>query len=180
MRLSRDSRENAAWAEQFQQRAQQRIAALAEEAVDSMGGIVWANDPDYDTLEDLVAYLREYAANFFAETCVNVRFDLPNKLPVHEVSGFFRRHVVMFLKEALQNVSKHADANQVSIRLVLREGEFEMDVCDNGRGLVVSQSEQSGNGLANMQHRIRELSGRFEIQSHPGGGTRVRAVVPLR
>jgi signal transduction histidine kinase len=97
----------------------ERIASIAGDAVDSIGEIVWANNPEYDTLPDLVAYLREYAANFFADTAIELALDFPDPTPADTVTGLFRRHLVLLLKEALQNVSKHANSRRVEIRLTL-------------------------------------------------------------
>ncbi len=157
----------------------ERIATIAGEAVDSIGGIVWANDPDYDTLEDLIAYVREYAANFFADSPIQVRFEFPECVPSWPVTGFFRRNLVMLMKEALQNVSKHAQASHLTVRVALGEGLLEMCVVDNGRGFPSNGGDQSGNGLANMRQRVSELQGRCEISSTPGQGTTIRASVPL-
>ncbi len=158
----------------------ERIAAIASEAVDDLGEIVWANNPEFDTLEDLVAYLREHAASYFAETEVKVSLDFPETVPARTVTGLFRRHLVLVMKEALQNVTKHANARQVHIRLTLRETGLEWSVRDNGRGLPPENLRPSGNGLANMRHRVSELNGILEIESMPGGGTEVRGAVPWK
>jgi signal transduction histidine kinase len=157
----------------------ERIATIAEEAVDNIGEIVWANNPEYDTLEDLVAYLREYAANCFADTNVHVRCQFPDVVPCRTVSGLFRRHLVLLMKEALHNVAKHADARQVDVRLSLREGTLELAVMDDGRGLPAEGAMRQGNGLTNMRARVDELEGEFLINSEVGKGTKIHVVVPL-
>ena len=52
-----------------------------------IGEIVWANNPEYDTLEDLAAYLREYAANFFAGTGITAHLDFPDEISPCAVTG---------------------------------------------------------------------------------------------
>ncbi|MHC1764095.1 MAG: two-component regulator propeller domain-containing protein [Verrucomicrobiia bacterium] len=157
----------------------ERIAAIAGDAVDSIGAIVWANNPEFDTLEDLVAYLRELAAGYFAEVPTTIRFDFPETVPSWPVSGMFRRNLVMLVREALQNVSKHAGADLVSFRVALRNNRVELDLSDNGRGLPVSGAFSAGNGLSNMRQRISELQGEFEVNSQPSQGTTIRARIPL-
>ena len=94
-------------------------------------------------------------------------------------NGLFRRHLVLLTKEALQNVSKHAEARHVTVRVTLPNGRLELSVTDDGRGLPEEPERPFGNGLHNMRQRVTELKGTLEIVSHPGGGTAIRAVIPL-
>jgi len=178
VRLSADAGRLASQPDRVQQQAR-RIAELAGEAVDQIGEIVWANNPAYDNLEDLVAYLREYAANFFAETLFQVEFKFPESVPSQPVSGMFRRHLVLVVKEALQNISKHSQATTVRIQLDLRPGWLQLSIDDNGRGLAAENRERSGNGLTNMRLRISELNGTIDIVSAPGRGTALKVGVPI-
>lgn len=156
-----------------------RIASLAEEAVAHLGEIVWANNPKYDTLEDLVAYLREFAAQYFQLTSVRVQLDFPEAVPARPVTGLFRRHLLLLTKEALQNVAKHAGASRVALRLALAGDQLELSVADNGRGLPGKGETPFGNGLTNMRQRVAELGGAFDLKSQPGNGAEIRIVVPL-
>jgi signal transduction histidine kinase/ligand-binding sensor domain-containing protein len=168
----------AASAERVRRRVQ-HISRIAEEAVDSIGGLVWANNPEYDTLEDLVAYLREYAANYLAESGIQTHFQLPETVPALPVTGLCRRNLVMLVKEALQNVRKHADASRVALRITVEDGVLELEVADDGQGLSTNEAGRAGNGLANMRERVAELDGEVRIESHPGKGTRIQVRVPL-
>lgn len=164
-----------------------QIASIAGEAIDNISEIVWANNPKYDTLEDLVAYLREYAAKFFAATSLQVRFDFPDAVPPRRVSGVFRRHLLLLVKEALQNIIKHAAASQVRFRLAHSDGLLELRIADNGRGFSLknetgngsADGPHPGNGLDNMRHRVTELNGTFDLQSESGKGTELRVSIPL-
>ena len=158
----------------------ERIAAIAGEAVDNIGDIVWANNPEYDTLEDLVAYLREHAASFFANTGMAVHLHFPETVPDCAVTGWFRRHLVLLLKEALLNVSKHADARQVSVRLSLSEGQIQLFVADDGKGFLEEETRRFASGLANMRQRANELKGALVINSQPGKGTQLSMTVPIQ
>lgn len=178
VRLSADAGRMASQPDRVQQQTH-RIAELAGEAVDQIGEIVWANNPAFDNLEDLVAYLREYAANFFAETRFQVDFKFPDAVPSQPVSGMFRRHLVLVVKEALQNISKHSEASHVSIELGLIPGRLQLSISDDGRGLSAESRERTGNGLTNMRLRIAELKGNIDILSSPGNGTTLKLEVPI-
>ncbi len=156
-----------------------RIASLAEEAVAHIAEIVWANNPKYDTLEDLVAYLREYAARFLEATPIQGQFDFPEAVPDRIVTGLFRRHLLLLVKEGLQNVIKHAGAHHVRLRLALPGERLELTISDDGRGLADAEGSARGNGLPNMRYRVSELNGSFDLRSAPGQGTEIRIDVPL-
>jgi len=87
-------------------------------------------------------------------------------------------------------VVKHAAAREVRVVLTLEPGSFRLAVVDNGRGLAPAGADAagvgasarlaSGNGLANMAHRLEEIGGRCEVRGAPGAGTSVTFVVPVK
>ncbi len=157
----------------------QRIAEVAETALDHIGEIVWVNNPHYDTLEDLIAYLREHAANFLAATNTHAHFDFPATVPARPVPGPFRRHLLLLVKEALQNIVKHAGAKEVRLALTLRDSSLDLLIADDGCGLPANVVSRPGNGLLNMRQRARELGGTLQLESLPGRGTEIRLRAPL-
>jgi signal transduction histidine kinase len=80
--------------------------------------------------------------------------------------------------EALQNISKYAEATSVLLRLHEEDGCLRFEVRDDGRGFDVA-STASGAGCQNMRDRLEALDGRLEIHSAPGEGTSVVGVVPV-
>jgi signal transduction histidine kinase len=155
------------------------IAATARQALQEVGEIVWANNAKFDTLENLVCYLREHAARRLDDGGMRADLDFPEHIPLQPVSGLFRHHVLLFLKEALTNVVKHSKAGEVVVLLVLQDDALELTVSDNGRGVAAGASRAAGNGLGNMRERAEQLGGTFEMESRPGGGTTVRLRAPL-
>lgn len=81
--------------------------------------------------------------------------------------------------EALQNVSKYADASAVNVRLAQDDGSLVFAVVDDGHGFDPA-STPPGMGLQNMRDRIEALGGQLEITSAPGRGTMVTGRVPLQ
>lgn len=156
-----------------------RIATVAEAAVNHLGEIVWANNPKYDTLQDLVAYLREYAANYLAAAAIEVRFQFPERVDRRPVHGLFRRHVLLLLKESLHNIAKHAKASLVVVTLTLAADRLELRIRDNGRGLPGGAGQDAGNGMTNMRQRAAELKGKLEFRSPAEGGTEIWLLAPL-
>lgn len=85
-------------------------------------------------------------------------------------------------QEALTNVTKHAQAHEVRMRLLAHEGRLRMSLLDDGRGFDVTAlaaDPRRGIGLDNMRERLASVGGTLRMVSAPGRGTRLVAEVPL-
>jgi signal transduction histidine kinase len=80
------------------------------------------------------------------------------------------------VSESLTNASKYAAAESIRIRVAPEDGALLVEIADDGRG---GADATAGTGLRGLADRIDALSGRFELESPAGAGTRVRAVLPL-
>jgi signal transduction histidine kinase len=92
--------------------------------------------------------------------------------------GLFR-----IAQEGVRNAERHAGAEHVEVGLRFEAGTVELTVVDDGRGLpatAVADGEPRGLGLVGMGERAALLGGRFEIDSKPARGTRLRAQIPAR
>jgi signal transduction histidine kinase len=84
------------------------------------------------------------------------------------------------VQEALQNLRKHSGAARAEVRLIRRADRIFVSIHDQGKGFDMSDMKaHEGLGVQSMGERARLLSGRFEIHSKPGRGTRVEAAIPL-
>ena len=122
--------------------------------------------------------LAQYAYAFADRTDLEIQFNqegqpqLLDPLVIH--------HVLQLYREALNNVSKHADANLVSTRLVWVDGGFELGIKDDGRGLKSQSMQADGHyGLQFMAERVEELNGEISVNSIDGEGTSITISVPL-
>jgi signal transduction histidine kinase len=101
-----------------------------------------------------------------------------------------RHNLLLTLKEALNNVVKHANATEVFIRVAVEPELFTLTVTDNGRGMPaeliavargdVASVRPDGNGLRNMRQRIESIGGRFELRRPAGGGTEVTVTLRIQ
>jgi signal transduction histidine kinase len=84
-------------------------------------------------------------------------------------------------KEALTNVSRHAQTNQAEIEVIYGPDQVSLCVTDSGQGFNVNEnlSPPRGWGLAGMRERAESVGGIFQIQSMPGQGTMVKVMIPL-
>lgn len=85
-------------------------------------------------------------------------------------------------QEALTNVAKHADAQAVHVRLRGKLGRAELDVVDDGRGFLPTEGGSTNGrhfGLSAMRERVGAVGGSLHVESRPGGGTTLTAMVPI-
>lgn len=81
-----------------------------------------------------------------------------------------------FACEALTNALKHGMAASVEVRVHHDHGWLSLEVGDDGIGFEPLDTPRRG--LANLEDRAAALGGRFELESRPGAGTRVRCRLP--
>ena len=87
-----------------------------------------------------------------------------------EATGYF------VFAEAVTNAQKHASAEAIIVRCEVLDGELYVEVADDGIGGAV---EMAGSGLQGLRDRVEAVGGVFGVDSAPGRGTKVRAVIPL-
>ena len=153
-----------------------KIIASARASVQAMDEIVWAVNPENDTLEGLVEYLSHYADEFFEDSDVRCRLELPVRLPARTLSAEIRHDLFLVVKEAFNNVAKHAHATEVRVQVSAAGSRLGIQLEDNGRGFVpaAAHNGRHGNGLGNMAKRLAAHGGNLEIISAPGKGTQIR------
>jgi len=90
------------------------------------------------------------------------------------------------IQEACNNAVKHSKSKKIYVKLSFMENSIEIEVEDNGIGFDISRVEQRsmedflhGFGLSTMKERTKLLSGTFNIDTKPGGGTKVCVCVPV-
>ena len=156
-----------------------QIFETARETTRSLDEIVWAINPSNDTLEGLANYACKYAQEYLALAGLRYRVNLPVQLPATGIPPEVRHNVFLALKEAVNNVVKHAQASEVWIRLRLSPENFILEIEDNGRGIGNQAAPQNRNGLRNMKKRMDDIRGEFSISGGAGSGTIVRLTVPI-
>lgn len=157
----------------------ERIGTQVRTAVVALDEIVWATNPGDDNLPRFAEYAGRFADECFENTAVRCWQEMPTDLPKLPLRADVRHNVFLAVKEALNNVLKHAGATEVWLRLKLANAEIGLEIEDNGRGFEPEAAPPGSNGLDNMKSRLAECGGSVQIASAPGQGTRIRLVFPL-
>ncbi|MCX7906906.1 MAG: hypothetical protein N2561_05140 [Bacteroidetes bacterium] len=160
----------------FLDRASDRLRALAY----SLADLVWSLDPRYDTLWDWVLRVRSLAAMVLGdELSWRVHVGLPEaEARALVLPSGVRFHLLRLLKEALYNVRRHAQAQQVEVALHRVGRELFLCVADDGLGFDPEALPRRG-GLRHIELRVRILKGRWNLHTAPGSGTRIEVWVSL-
>jgi signal transduction histidine kinase len=154
------------------------ISETAQQLVKSLEETVWTVNPRNDTLPHLISYIGQFAVKFLRTAEIVCDLDVPDDPPTLPVSADLRHHLLLAMKEALTNVVRHSGATRVMLGVKLTATMLELRLEDNGRGFTAVSTDADADGLRNMQQRMIQIGGRFDIQSGPAGGTRVSLVLP--
>ncbi|MEY2598343.1 MAG: hypothetical protein RLZZ142_602 [Verrucomicrobiota bacterium] len=156
------------------------ISHAARTVSSTLDGIVWTVNPHNDSLERLVGYLGEFASEFTSTVGLDLELSLPKNVPSLPLSADTRHHILLSVKEALNNTAKHASASKIRLAVTTSPSLLQIELSDNGQGFEPSSIAASSNGLQNMRQRLQSLGGSCTLSSTPGEGTSLRFSLPLQ
>ncbi|HEU5071431.1 MAG TPA: ATP-binding protein [Verrucomicrobiae bacterium] len=157
----------------------QAITEKARALVSALDVIVWAVNPEANSLQSLADYLSGYAADYLAASGIVCRFKIPVSLPDRMLDGQVRHDLFLAVKEALHNVVRHSGASEVEFQLEADVQGIRIVITDNGRGFEPGELGAEGHGLRNLPERLARTGGTCEIASRTGAGTRVTIFAPV-
>lgn len=131
----------------------------------------------------LSAALRWYTSRIQEHSAISIRVDIHGE--EKELDEAMKIAVFRIIQESLNNIIKHAQASNVNIHVAFEEKDVRIHVFDNGIGFDPDQvkkrrSSRPSLGLAGMEERAVLLGGTVSIQSRPGYGTEVEAMIPCQ
>lgn len=121
----------------------------------------------------MTGYVQDFEDRFGLRVELECATDLP-AMPVRTQAELLR-----IAQEALTNARRHADATIVRVSADTENGRLWLSVMDNGRGFDQSAVQANSFGLAAMRERAALIGGTLEVDSAPGGGTRVLVTANL-
>jgi len=157
-----------------------QITGVTCELMRAMDEIVWAVNPQNDTLDSLMNYLCDYADEYLRPAGMRLRINVPASLPAWYLTAEVRHNLFLAVQEILNNIVKHSRATEVYFGLQLEAASATVTIRDNGQGFQFDPASpgrsstprfSGGNGLDNLQKRAAALGGQCVIHSAPGQGT---------
>ncbi|CAN5554256.1 hypothetical protein BH10BAC2_BH10BAC2_40820 [soil metagenome] len=140
------------------------IQKSATEMVQNLNDLVWAINPEEDSLQKIIDRLQEYASNMAVLKNMKTKFCIQDKLSKLNIPVEQRRNIYLFGKEAINNAVKYSNASLLELTIKEIDDKLEFAVTDNGKGFNTTTIKR-GNGLDNMQKRADEIGALFTIQS---------------
>jgi len=154
------------------------IAERARRLIAALDVIVWAVDPEENSLQSLADYFNGFVDEYLSHQGIVCRFDIPVEFPEISLDGNLRHDLFLAVKEALHNIVRHAQASEVQFGMTLAGGVLEIVIADNGKGFETTV-EHDGHGVKNLSDRLEKLGGTCRIESQTGAGTTVRFQLSL-
>jgi signal transduction histidine kinase len=130
----------------------------------------------------LPGLINDTVERFQRETGITARFH--TELHELKMPQPVCREVARIVQEALVNVRKHSQAKQVLVRLGAMNGNWKVEIEDDGRGFPFSgrfsqdELDSLGKGPVVIKERVRLIEGKLTIESNPGRGSRLEVIVP--
>jgi len=150
----------------------EKISNSANEVLNKMNAIVWSMNSSNDTLDSLISYIRAYTIEFFDGTQIECKVNMPEEIPFHEISGDKRRNIFLCVKESLNNVLKHSKASRIKIDIEVNH-KLKIKIADNGVGIEQEKIRRFGNGLKNIERRMKGIGGSYTIANNNGSETKL-------
>jgi ligand-binding sensor domain-containing protein/two-component sensor histidine kinase len=157
----------------------QRISEEVQASSQAMDDIIWSVNSRNDSLPEVMARMRRYAAELFDTSNINCHLLLDENSANKKLSMEQRRDIYLIYKEALNNIHKHAHANNVWIEVNQNQNYLSLKIKDDGKGFDTGLSTHR-NGLKNLRSRVEKWNGKITIQSEENKGTGIEIKIPLK
>jgi ligand-binding sensor domain-containing protein/two-component sensor histidine kinase len=147
--------------------------------MEKMDDIVWSINPMNDNLEQLFMRVKAFAAKLFEAKNINYTIEVSENIHAVLLNMEKRQHVYLIVKEAINNMVKHAQCSVSKIKVNVENGNLKINISDNGIGYDVVQ-KSNGNGLLSMHSRAKALKANLTIVSTPHQGTSITLIVKIK
>jgi signal transduction histidine kinase len=152
-----------------------KAKGLARESLAEARRSVRALRPSILEEVNWVDALQETTQRLTHSSGLNVHWEIEPLLP--SLPSFTETELYRIAQESMTNIVRHANANQVWVRIRQRGAGVEMEIQDDGVGFDPTQTAGGGFGLLGMRERAEKIGATLELTSQPSQGTTIRAVL---
>ncbi len=144
------------------------IAVACRKIVASLSEIIWSMQPSNNNLQQLFIHIKEQLSELLEYTDINYSINFPEKFINQNLDSNTTRNIILVCKEVVNNAVKYSQCTSFMFSIKIIEKSFLIDIADNGIGFNV-KSKNSGNGLNNIQYRVKQIGGISSVQSNNKG-----------
>lgn len=154
-----------------------RIGESSQKVQRSLSDIVWTTKQTEDNFDNVLVKMKEFTSEMLEMKDIFYTFNT-DSLPEVKLSPSKQYNFYLIFKEAINNIVKYSNADEVTIELSRQNDDLILNITDNGIGFD-EKNIKSGNGLGNMRKRAESLGGEIEIDSKCQEGTQIRLAIPV-
>ena len=154
-----------------------KISDFTKDTIIELRDTIWAMNSSEISFEDLQIRISNFIekANDVSENSI-FKFTIDANLNNIKLSSITGMNIYRTIQEAVNNALKHASAPEIVVAISAINDKINILITDNGFGFN-KDAVMQGNGLQNMQKRIEEIGGTFNIKSEPGKGTKISILI---
>jgi len=157
-----------------------QTSEISRNLVSNMNDLIWVLKPEKESLEEVVATLREKLTRIFENSTLQFNFTANIEESKQVVNSVLRRNMLLLLKELSNNSLKHAAAKTVLVHISSRDNRINIDYSDDGKGFNLEEVAEKGNGLRSIQNRVEQFQGILVMNSKPDKGVQVHIEIPQK
>ncbi|WP_413666647.1 histidine kinase [Mucilaginibacter sp. Mucisp86] len=164
------------------QPAFKEIDAIHEAITDistQMRLIIWSLDAENDEVSNLASFIHKQAIKIFEYSNIELHVNASVSETSVTISGEKRRQVYLLVKEVLNNIVKHSEAQNAFLEISLYRNRLHISIRDDGRGFDPDLRKYETMGIRNIYERAKILAADLKIDTAPGKGTSINLKLNL-
>lgn len=142
------------------------ISSQSRIAIDKMRDIVWALDSRKDKFENLFDKMKSFLHLSLEKSSFNYNFKTEGIIEKKFISPDIRQNVYLIFKEAITNIIKHSNGDEVQIEFIKQKEQYFLSIYDNGTNK--NKSFKDGQGLDNMKKRSEDIKAILNVNRENG------------
>lgn len=150
-----------------------KIDVTAKDVYDNFRDFIWTIDSNSNYVHEQYMYLRDFADDYFKFSSINLFINSsPEKLPFIELTPQQSKELIPLCKELVTNAYKHSNASNIWFEFKINDNLLMITIKDDGIGMDITTLKK-GNGLRNIETRVKRSGGQIDFNSQPNIGTEV-------
>ena len=154
-----------------------QLSDQSRETMNLLRETIWAVQEQSHSYANFMSRISNFLQRTYAATNIECSYNhsgtLTKELTPEQTLNLFR-----CVQEATQNIIKHSGADKADYLFNAEKNSFSISISDNGKGFDPEQ-QSTGNGLKNIENRIKELNGKLSITSSEAGGSNIKMEVSI-
>lgn len=148
------------------------ISNFTSDTIFQLRDTIWAMNKSEITFEDLHTRILSFVEKAKTATnniAFNVDYNITSDISFTSIVGI---NIFRVIQEAINNTIKYAEATEIHIKMYEKKNSIQFSIVDNGKGFDLTK-DSLGNGLSNMEKRIKDVKGKIKINSQKDKGTSI-------